>query len=286
MGTSIYHKLRVLFILCFATGFSSSIVVQSLKQYIMKSYFEKYECLIDSNFQHFIAHQLPYALCEVVVPNAVRFSVLKRRLIGEGSHRHLSSSIGFHIKPEFPFHFCEVVIVERLPSGVFADPFELQHLHRRGVFGDIAVFGDTNLELPSFLSNRSAVEIHIDVVGSNVVLRDENELEINIELPLHARYLPLDDSGYSTVEFGDPDLFMRCNIEATLTNQVCLFTPTRDRAESKAGTIMWKIPSGKKAHSGVVFIVTFISAISTTLLIVLASLFCSDIDIRKDLKKS
>ncbi|CAN6343974.1 unnamed protein product [Urochloa humidicola] len=50
-----------------------------------------------------------------------------------------------------------------LPNGVFAGPFELQHFVERKVFLDMAVFGDTNLELPSALSNRSAVEIHFDL---------------------------------------------------------------------------------------------------------------------------
>jgi phosphatidylinositol glycan class X len=27
---------------------------------------------------------------------------------------------------------CELIVIERLPSGVFADPFELQHLAQRG----------------------------------------------------------------------------------------------------------------------------------------------------------
>ena len=52
------------------------------------------------------------------------------------------------------------------------------------VFSDIAVFGDTNLELPSFLSNRSAVEIHL-VVDPNIL---QDPTDIKTELPLHARY--------------------------------------------------------------------------------------------------
>lgn len=50
-----------------------------------------------------------------------------------------------------------------------------------------SVFGDTNLESPSIQSNRSLVEIHMDV-GSNALSASKNELEINIELPIHARY--------------------------------------------------------------------------------------------------
>lgn len=59
------------------------------------------------------------------------------------------------------------------------------------MLNNVAVFGDTNLELPSFLSNRSAVEVHMDV-SPNLLSRHKNGLDINIELPLHARY-PVSD---------------------------------------------------------------------------------------------
>ena len=52
------------------------------------------------------------------------------------------------------------------------------------VFHDAAVFGDTNLELPSFLSIRSVVEIHLDFDPSIF----SKSADINLELPLHARY--------------------------------------------------------------------------------------------------
>ncbi|KAE8055662.1 hypothetical protein FH972_012488 [Carpinus fangiana] len=170
----------------------------SHKKFIMESYYEKHGSLLDSDFQDFVARALPSGFCGILQDNlnlVPRLSVLKRNLIGEGSHRHISSSIRLNIDPksitELPTLSCEVIIVERLPSGVFADPFELQHLLQHGVLNDVAVFGDTNLELPSFLSNRSAVEVHMDV-GPNLMLRHKNGLDINIELPLHARY-PVSD---------------------------------------------------------------------------------------------
>lgn len=55
------------------------------------------------------------------------------------------------------------------------------------VFADAAVFGDTNLELPSVVSNRSIVEVHMSV-DYNIVSGQNNGLEINVEVPLHARY--------------------------------------------------------------------------------------------------
>lgn len=105
----------------------------------MQSYYEKYENLLDSDFQDFIGRELPFGMCEVLPHDlslVLKLSILHRNLIGHGSHRHLTSSIRVNIKPEsiseLPFHHCEVIIIERLPSGVFADPFELQHLLQRG----------------------------------------------------------------------------------------------------------------------------------------------------------
>ncbi|KAI7994514.1 hypothetical protein LOK49_LG11G02123 [Camellia lanceoleosa] len=154
----------------------------------------------------FVSSEKNSILCQVCV------SVLKRHLIGEGSLRCLSSSIRLSIQPEsiaeLPRHFCKIIIVERLPSGIFADPFELQHLLQHGVFTDAAVFGETNLELPIVVSNQSVVE-----TGSN--------------------------------------------------------------SKSQA-VVVWEIPCGIKERSGVVSVVTFISAIVSAILIVLASIYYSD----------
>ena len=54
-------------------------------------------------------------------------------------------------------------------------------------FKDVSVFGDVNLELPSFRSNRSIVEIHLDM-NLNKSSGQEIVQEFRTELPLHARY--------------------------------------------------------------------------------------------------
>ncbi|XP_024021707.1 uncharacterized protein LOC21400748 isoform X2 [Morus notabilis] len=257
--------------------------------YIMQSYFEKYECLDDSRYKDFVAQELPLGLCDAPADNlnlAPGLSVLERKLIGEGSHRHLSSSIRISIQPRSIYELshcnCGVILIERLPCGVFADPFELQHLLHR-VLNDIAVFGDTNLESPSFLSNRSAVEVHMDV-GCNF-LRQKTEIDIKLDIPLHARYQPLNETGYSEVRFGASDLFLRCSVARKLHNQSCLYMIEND-GELHYGIIVWKIPSGKKAHAGVVYVFTFISASFAVLLIVLTSICHSNISRCKSLKQS
>ncbi|EOY25164.1 Phosphatidylinositol-glycan biosynthesis class X protein, putative [Theobroma cacao] len=262
------------------------------RNYIMKSYFDKYENLHDSSFEDFMAHELSSGLCEVFPDKLninVRLSVLELSLLGEGSHRHLSSSIRLQIEAEsiakLPDHFCEVIIIQRLPLGVFADPFELQHLHERKVFTNIAVFGDTDLELPSFRSNRSVVEVHMDA-GSNNLSGWNNGLEINVQFPLHARYQPLDESGYSIVEIGEPDVLMSCSMEGKHDKQSCLYMSPHDSAKSRTGTVAWRIPSGKKAHAGFVSVVTFGTAFLSTLSIVLTSICCSGVNVSKNLKQS
>lgn len=106
-------------------------------KFIMKSYFEDYESLHDSSFEDFMAHQLSSSLCQGIPDNrnvGVRFSVRELSLVGEGSHRHLSSSIRLQIGaasiPKLPAHICDVIVIQRLPLGVFADPFELQNPHK------------------------------------------------------------------------------------------------------------------------------------------------------------
>ncbi|KAI3967899.1 hypothetical protein MKX01_027082 [Papaver californicum] len=263
------------------------------EKYLSESYFKKHNILIDYNFQSFLKHDFPLRSCKLLdnLNTVIKVPVLHRYLIGEGSHRRLFSFLRVSIQPhttisELPEHFCEAVVIERLPSGVFADPFELQHLVQRGVFGNAAVFGDTNLELPSALSNRSVVEVHMDI-GHNILSKHIDELEINLELPLHARYPPLDGSGYSNVVMGIPDLFIRCTTERNAVCERCLWVKTADHIISPADAVLWRIPSGNKAHSQLVFYVTFTAAFLSTMLIVLAAIYYSpNTNSSTNLKKS
>uniref|UniRef100_A0A2P2IWE5 Phosphatidylinositol-glycan biosynthesis class X protein isoform X1 n=1 Tax=Rhizophora mucronata TaxID=61149 RepID=A0A2P2IWE5_RHIMU len=310
----IYQNVRILLMLhvCFGFGFcihgySTSTQIGSCKQksnknscisphfsskkYIMESYFENYEALLESTFGDMTCGGLHFGGCKLLLnrPNLLlRLSVPQRNLIGEGSHRHLSSTIGLHFHPvsssQLPSHFCKLLVIERLPSGVFADPFELQHLLHRGVFTNAAVFGDTNLELPSVHSNHSVVEIHMNL-GPNIFSKQLNEMEISVQLPLHARYPPLEESGFSEVEFGGPDLYMHCSIEGYLDKQDCMFMPACDDDKCKTGNVIWRIPSGSKKHAKMVSVVTFVAAFISALLIVVASAYHSDVKFCKTAKQ-
>nr|GMD40173.1 phosphatidylinositol-glycan biosynthesis class X protein [Ipomoea batatas] len=261
-------------------------VAPSHKKYIADSYFKKHNSLTDSKFEDYIAQEIAYGSCELEeLKVGMKIISLHQKLIGEGSHRHLSLSIRLESLLESKSgsqEFCEAIIIERLPSGVFADSFELQHLVQRGVFTEAGVFGDTNLELPSFRSNRSLIEVHLDI-GSKLLSRHKDEVEFKIQLPLHARYQPL-GQGFSRVEFRPPNLFMRCSIERK-TMEKCLFPLSYRNGESKGDEVVWEIPCGDKEHAGIVSAITFMSAILSALLIILVSIYYSGSNDCPDLKQ-
>ncbi|XP_047048608.1 phosphatidylinositol-glycan biosynthesis class X protein-like isoform X2 [Lolium rigidum] len=196
-------------------------------------------------------------------------SEVHRQLVGEGSHRRLVYSVKFGNCKDAMLKFFDdydanLVIIEKLPSGVFADPFELQHFVERKVFLDVGVFGDTNLELPSALSNRSAVEIHFDLKPSK-----SRDCNLVVELPLHARYPPLDTSGYATVEFRSPDLLVRYRKKEAHPGSCIWVVQNLDAAPLEKA--VWRVPCGDEAHAGFVSSVTFVSALVCSMSIVLAA---------------
>lgn len=244
-----------------------------VEKYISKSYFEKKESLDDAEFDDFVKDEISSCYCRKDNINIEpRLSSLHRSLIGEGSHRRLSSTI--RLESEISERPCEAIIIEKLPSGVFADPFELQHLVQRKVLSDAAVFGDTNLELPSFRSNRSLVEIHTGISSPASLSGKSTRPEINVQLPLHARYQPLGER-YVQVNFGLPDILLRCSVEGeSLQRQSCVvMMPTGQITKFDAvPSVVWEVPCGNKEHAGMVSLVTFVSAIVSASVIVLTSI--------------
>ncbi|VFQ73161.1 unnamed protein product [Cuscuta campestris] len=248
-------------------------VVTPHEKYISQSYFEKHDTLTDSAFEHFVAHEVVYGSCELAKEGEVGLKImsLDQKLIGEGSHRRLLLSIRLKILLECNSKYqCEAIIIERLPSGLFGDSFELERLAQRGAFKEAGVFGDTNLELPSFRSNRSLIEVHFDM-GSKLLSTHEGEIEFKVELPLHARYQPL-GHGFSRVMFGPPDLFVRYSTERKV-GEKCLFPLDYHTAEPEEVDLVWEIPCGDKDHTEIISAITFISAILSALLIIYVSVY-------------
>jgi phosphatidylinositol glycan class X len=97
---------------------------------------------------------------------------------------------------------------------------------------------------------------------------------------------PLNESGYSIVEFGAPDMLLRCSTKEKAENSNCLFKLKNDDANLSNVGLVWRIPSGKKAHSDLVSTVTFLIAFLSTLVILVTSLHHFNSRVSKDLKQS
>lgn len=89
-------------------------------------------------------------------------------------------------------------------------------------------------------------------------------------------FQPLNESGYSTVEFGAPDMLVRCGTKGKVENHYCFFKLEKDDANLYGPHTVWRIPSGIKAHADLVSAATFIAALLSTLAIVVASLYYSN----------
>jgi phosphatidylinositol glycan class X len=81
---------------------------------------------------------------------------------------------------------------------------------------------------------------------------------------------PLDASGYATVEFGSPDLFLRYRKKETDSDS-CLWV-LKDLEVAPLDKAAWQIPCGDEVHIGFVSIVTSLSALICSMSIVLATL--------------
>lgn len=98
---------------------------------------------MNSDFEAFLAKEfmLPStssSSCKLIQHNNMSdvpgFSITYRNLSGDGSHRHLVTTVRLDVSSALYGHhtqFCKAVVIQRLPEGVFADPFELQHLVQR-----------------------------------------------------------------------------------------------------------------------------------------------------------
>lgn len=242
--------------------------------YVMQSYFTTQSSLNESEFRSFLRlRQCSENISYEDAPPAVAM-LQHRDITGDGSHRHLLTSI--KLRPfQSQSQFRELVFVERLPLGVFADPFELHSLQQRRAFRDVSVFGDTDLEQPSFRSNRSVVEIHVEINGNG---------EISVKLPLHARYQPIGESGYSRVEFGEPDLFL-CSVSNQGQEQRRCLVLSIGRSKSETRSVVWEIPAGIRSHTEYVSVVTFVAAVLSAVSILVASILSSKVESCKNTKQ-
>lgn len=206
---------------------------------------------------------------------------VERKLIGNGAHRELSSSITIRVEKS---KACNMVIVEKLPSGVFADMFELGGLVARGAYVDAVIYGDHNLEMPSLHSSESIVVLHTSI-DSNVS-HLEHLLQAKVLLPLHARYPPLSFESHVSVNFSIPYVLFQCfhKDDNTTAANMADSKPMRNNMAWAVLTwkestsldsigLQWAVPAGNPLHSQFVAVTTACTSLIGVVVLLVVSRF-------------
>lgn len=250
-----------------------------------------------SSSSPFASHELPHGTilelslepagwlnCVSSTPSAryegLEVMEVERKLIGNGAHRELSSSITIRLEKS---KACHIVIVEKLPSGVFADMFELGGLVARGAYIDAVIYGDHNLEMPSLHSSESIVVLHTSIDSNTPHL--EHLLQAKVLLPLHARYPPLSFESHVSVNFSIPHVLFQCfhnnddNSAANMTdskpnrNNMAWAVLTWKESTLDSNGLQWAVPAGNPLHSQLVAVTTACTSLIGVVVLLVVSRF-------------
>ncbi|CAK9219279.1 unnamed protein product [Sphagnum troendelagicum] len=211
---------------------------------------------------------------------------VERILVGNGAHRTLQSVVtvalhsGRTIESQQPH--CYLRILERLPTGVFADQYELQGLRRRGVVKEAFVYGDKNLEQPALLSAQSIVDVHVTLLKEQSKQSSQVPLllQAKVSVPLHARYPPLSVESHSVVRIPLPHIFVACKqagvqdssaLDETVGDWRPVLLGAITTSTNSSKVVEWMVPAGKPAQFEVVARYTAIAALSGVLAVFVAS---------------
>ncbi|XP_043209062.1 phosphatidylinositol-glycan biosynthesis class X protein-like isoform X2 [Amphibalanus amphitrite] len=131
---------------------------------------------------------------------------LTRRLEKDGFHRDLVTSVQLPWSPSLAD--CRLLLVERLPAGVYADPYQLARLPsaQHKVLGLVDV--EAMAHDSTWLDVLSWVEVNVtegEVSG---------QVTATVSLPVHARYHRADETErIASVYIESPRLFLGCDWE-------------------------------------------------------------------------
>lgn len=101
---------------------------------------------------------------------------LERSLLGSGAHREVHSAIaveldlGLELPETSVTDDCDLVLLEPLSNGVFADPFQLNRLQQQKAVKYAQIYGDVDLERPARKSFQSIVELHQSLSAQTAIL--------------------------------------------------------------------------------------------------------------------
>ncbi|GFO02511.1 phosphatidylinositol-glycan biosynthesis class x protein [Plakobranchus ocellatus] len=215
--------------------------------------------------------------------------VIERKLSGFGFHRDLETNI--HMPSKLCEYLaatgCSLLIFQVLPSGVYADPFQLKSLE---MFGFPKVLFDRNVDIEAaeYVSKPHEIFMYIDL---SVYKPDQTtgHLSIEVSMPIHARYhkpLPwqADSEPRATISLLHPGVYSNCSQsdEHNTLKAPCDVSNSSLCAWSHISYISYSpqvemsIPIGQEWHKPLVVTVTLVTTI------VICALLCKTLISHRD----
>ncbi|KAJ1089306.1 hypothetical protein NDU88_002457 [Pleurodeles waltl] len=200
-----------------------------------------------------------------------------REIFNEGFHRDLVSRVKFIGLSEHVDN-CKVMFQEKVPSGLYVDPYQLSSLQEHNITEAI-ITDMVDVEAPEYLSTEHAAYIFAkpDLLTCAKCFR--------ADIPVHFRYhQPSLEDGEASVTLQGPQLLIRCSPGRTLEECweyskvdapcaandgiICRWNNIKYRAVPEELTL--HVPVGLHQHSSVICALTLLVTLSCSVMILVA----------------
>lgn len=186
---------------------------------------------------------------------------------------HTTLTLPFLTDPSCTFH-----ILFLLPPSVFVDKYELGQRHHDGSLPAFNVWGETDLELPVDVVDGRGSALMISLPSAGLEIGTDGERHVELEVPLHLRYMTPDDTDYVMATIPWPLGFSACapatSVNVSIkppspipTNSIITFL-----SPSSPNTVLKiEIPTGQARHLAFVEPVTALIVILAFTYVVISS---------------
>ena len=207
----------------------------------------------------------------------MRAASTNMELHNTGFHGEITYTVD--LPQDMTFDTCNFTVLQLLPAGLFADPYELQNLvttimqwGKSKLLSSFKVFGVVDVEKIETDCSQTLLSVSVRYAASQTQLPSCNaHMQIRLTVPLHARYPAphmSDPSGLSTFLWSGlhhynittPLFIVEIASESDATPQ-CFSTPAQQTSKDSQQFLDWAVPTGGMWHMPLVEIITVLTAV-------------------------
>ena len=224
----------------------------------------------------------------------MRAAATNMELYNTGFHGEITYTVDL---PQDMTDTCNFTVLQLLPAGLFADPYELQNLvttvMQRGkskLLLSSKVFGVVDVEKIETDCSQTLLSVSARYAASQTQLASCNKhMQIGLTVPLHARYPAphmFDPSGLGTFlwsgvhHYNITKPLFRVEYASGLDATThCYSTPAQQTSKGSQQFLGWTVPTGGMWHMQLVEIVTVLTAVCSLCVLLKALVHGSKTDV-------